>query len=347
LITIRRRHVVSLLLMVAACFHPSPAHGDTNSFALTLKIETGSVLLSWPSQPGQLFQIERGTNLPLAIGWHLLSTNWPAFGTQTVFAQSNALASDASVYRVLRLATNAFTFDWSGTNFSYSDPHRTFTGIMLKPPGNGPFPAVIISHGAGGTATGYSLTKAREMLPWGLVCIGPTLTHVAGGETNPVNMGNCPENIARATACANVLAGLGYVDTNRLGLFGHSMGAFATIGDAAALEGRIRAAVITAGGINVDSAGTSNAAPTWTEAYPVRTPFLMFHCDADPVVPPARSLLFQQLLDSNAVFNTRILYASNSIPNMSNWHNIHQDATINADVLTNTFQWFQASGVLP
>jgi len=60
-----------------------------------------------------------------------------------------------------------------------------------------------------------------------------------------------------------------------------------------------------------------------------------------------RSELFQQILDTNAVLNQRILYSSNSIPNQNNWHNIHQDAAINADVLTNTFQWFQARGILP
>jgi len=118
-------------------------------------------------------------------------------------------------------------------------------------------------------------------------------------------------------ACANVLASLAYVDTNRIALFGHSMGAFATIGDAAVLGSRIRTAAITAGGAIPDSAGTNNAAPTWTEASPVHIPFLMFHCDADPVVPPVRSELFQQLLNSNAVLNLRILYPSNSIPKAS------------------------------
>jgi dienelactone hydrolase len=186
------------------------------------------------------------------------------------------------------------------------------------------------------------------MSAWGMVCIGPTLTHVAGGETNPISMGNCPENLARATACANVLASLSYVDTNRIALFGHSMGAFATIGDAAALGGRIRAAGITAGGVISDTPNAAtNPAPTIAEASPVRTPFILFHCDADPVVPPVRSQLFQQLLNSNSVLNLRILYSSNSIPNTNNWHNIHQDAAVNADVLTNTYQWFKARGVLP
>jgi hypothetical protein len=73
----------------------------------------------------------------------------------------------------------------------------------------------------------------------------------------------------------------------------------------------------------------------------------MFHCDGDPVVPPVRSQLFQQVLNTNGVLNQRIVYSSNSIPNPNNWHNLHQDTSINADVLTNTFQWFKARGVLP
>ena len=320
---------------------------DTNSLQLTLQFQSANAYLQWPSQPGELFQVEHRTNVHSPGDWQPLSTNWPAIGTQTGFIHSNARNAAAGFYRVVRFGTPAFTFNWSGTNFTYTDSQRAFSGIMLKPAGSGPFPAVIINHGAGGTATGYSLMKAREMSPWGLVCIAPTLTHVAGGETNPPNMGHCPENIARAVACADVLAGLGYVDTNRIAVFGHSMGAFATIGDAAALSNRVRTAIISAGGVIPDSGGTTNAAPTVTEASPARTPFLMFHCDADPIVPAARSQLFQQMLNSNGVANLRVIYSSNSIPNQSNWHNIHQDPTINADVLTNTFQWLQSRGVLP
>jgi dienelactone hydrolase len=254
----------------------------------------------------------------------------------------------AGFYRVLVSTSTPpvsnFTFTWTGTNFTYTDSNRTFTGIMLKPPGNGPFGGVVIGHGAGGSAGGYSLAKARELMPWGLVCIGPTLTHEAGGETDPVNMGNCPENNARVVACANVLATLPYVATNRLALFGHSMGAFNTIGSAGVLVGRVRAAAMTAGG--VIPTGTNNATPTYAEANPVRAPFIMFHCDADPVVPASRSLAFQQILNSNAVPNSRIIYSSNSLP-QAQWHNLHQNATINADVLTNVFQWFQTHGVLP
>jgi dienelactone hydrolase len=345
--TLRVRRITVVLLTVLASAPAVPARAETNNLRLSLDTQNNNVRLRWPTAPTERFQVEHRPGLESLATWQPLVTNLPAgSGAETAFIHSNALNASAGFYRVLRWP--AFTFDWSGTNFTYTDAERTFTGILLKPPGNGPFPAVIISHGAGGTATGYSLNKAREMSAWSMVCIGPTLTHAAGGETNPVNMGNCPENLSRATACANVLASLPYVDTNRIALFGHSMGAFATIGDAAALVGRIRAAAITAGGVISDSPNaSSNAAPTVTEASPVRTPFILFHCDADPVVPPVRSLLFQQVLNSNAVLNLRILYSSNSIPNTNNWHNIHQDAAVNADVLTNTFQWFKARGVLP
>src|SRR5687767_4419388 len=53
-------------------------------------------------------------------------------------------------------------------------------GVLLRPSGPGPFPAVIISHGAGGSSDGYSRTIAREMVGWGLVCIATNYTHAGG-----------------------------------------------------------------------------------------------------------------------------------------------------------------------
>jgi dienelactone hydrolase len=331
-----------------ACWLLASFAGESRAAVVAgIRVQGSDTVLNWLSEPGATYVVEHNASLDSA-GWQMLTTNLPANASgSNDLVITNALLQWPT--RFFRVSTGApsFTFSWTGTNFTYSDAQRSFTGIMLKPAGNGPFPAVIIHHGAGGTATGYSLPKAREMSTWGMVCIAPTLTHAAGGETNPVNMGFCPENLARTAACLDVLLALPYIETNRVAIFGHSMGAFATIGDAAALSGRFRAASITSGGIIPDAAGTGNAAPTVTETSPVHTPFIMFHCDADPVVPPMRSQLFQQVLDSNSVPNLRILYSSNSIPNPANWHNIHQDTAINADILTNTFQWFRNQGVLP
>ncbi len=316
---------------------------------LQLRIDGSDAVLNWPSRAGDRFRVDHQT-FTAASDWEALTTNLPASpGALTEYRHTNALASvSAGFYRVRRLTDGAFTFNWTGTNFTYADAVRTFSGVMLRPAGEGPFPAVIISHGAGGNATGYSLTKAHEFSAYGAVCIGPTLTHVAGGETNSANMGHCPENFARMVACTEVLASLAYVDTNRIALFGHSMGAFATIGSAGGdLRLRVRAAATTAGGIIPDAAGTQQAAPTISEASSVQAPFLMFHCDGDPIVPASRSLLFQQLLADNSVANQRIVYSSNSIPNTLNWHNIHNDTAVNASILTNTRRWFRMHGVLP
>jgi alpha-beta hydrolase superfamily lysophospholipase len=86
---------------------------------------------------------------------------------------------------------------------------------------------------------------------------------------------------------------------------------------------------------------------TVSEASANRVPLLMVHCDGDPVVPASRSLLLQQVLNSNNVPNHRVVISSNAIPVRANWHNIHNDPEANALLLTNVHAWFRAHGVLP
>jgi hypothetical protein len=105
-------------------------------------------------------------------------------------------------------------------------------GILLKPAGAGPFPAVIISHGAGGNANAISRGLALEMVRWGLVCIATNYTHAGsvpigapGGASEP---GASSANVARARKLLDILDSLGYVDMARIAAHGHSMGAFVT-----------------------------------------------------------------------------------------------------------------------
>jgi len=267
--------------------------------------------------------------------------------TVTITVSDGALTSSTSFTLTVNSAGGfTFTPNLANNTFTYSDAQRTFTGIFVKPAGNGPFPAVIINHGQGGSPSSYSLPKANEMSPWGLVCIGPELTHVGGGETAPETTGNCPENVARGEACLNALVSLSYVDPNRIAIFGHSKGAYATIGQVAALTSRLKAAGMTAGGIVPDSAGTNSAAPTTTEATPVRTPFIMFHGTVDPSVSPSFSLSFQNLLTSLNVSNDRILYDTSSYT-PDEQHNLQKIPSINADFLTKLHAWFITQGVLP
>src|ERR1041385_8489537 len=54
------------------------------------------------------------------------------------------------------------------------------TGVLFKPAGSGPFPAVVLSHGSDGNAAIIASGLAPTMVSWGLVCIGTNYTHSSG-----------------------------------------------------------------------------------------------------------------------------------------------------------------------
>jgi len=235
-----------------------------------------------------------------------------------------------------------FTFTVNGETFTYSDAQRTFSGLILVPPGPGPFPAIVFDHGQGGTPNSYP--NVDVMLSWGAVVIAPTLTHVAGGETAPATTGQCPENLARGIAIADALATLAYVDPTRIAWFGHSKGAYATIGQVSALGARVRVAAMSAGGVLPDAAGTAQAAPTHGEAIGTVAPFIMFHGSEDGSVPPPRSLDFQVQLDARSVPNSRVVYDVTGLPGELQ-HNLHQVPAINTDMLAQTLAWYTQWGL--
>jgi dienelactone hydrolase len=301
----------------------------------------GSVRLDWNAETGGWYQVEYSADLVAwraagtALNTAATSANWTDDGTAT---GAHPTSVTQRFYRLRPLGV--FTVTYNGSTFTYTDADRTITGVWFKPSGAGPFPACIISHGQGGTAASYSADKAGEFLPWGLGSIAPNYAHQANGDTSPIMSGFSPENLARGVACRNILATLPWVDQNRVVLWGHSKGAWLTIGLAGAIADRVVAAGNSAGGILDDSAGVNQAAPTTTQAVPVRAPWIMFHGDGDVTVQPSQSLLFQQLLTSLGVPNQRILYSTTL-------HNLHQDSTINADMLANYHAWLQTYGVLP
>ena len=130
-------------------------------------------------------------------------------------------------------------------------------GILLKPRGRGPFPAVVLSHGAGGNAQSYGRELGSVMRKWGLVCIAVNYTHARGVPLGApgtlLQQGASPANAFRAHAAVTVLARLGYVDVRRVAAHGHSMGAFVTTAFVAAYPGDVRVASHTAGGVLLDA----------------------------------------------------------------------------------------------
>lgn len=220
-----------------------------------------------------------------------------------------------------------------GDDWTYEDGGFRMSGILLKPEGSGPFPAVLISHGLGGSAQGFGLTKAREMVGWGLVCIAPDYTHIRGGEGSREQFGARPENLRRAATCLAILRSLPYVDSSRLAGYGHSMGGFVTIGLCSSQN--LQAAAITGSGI---APVADQAAPSPEVAAKVKTPFLMLHGADDTTVRPEQSAEFKRILDRNKVPNDRLIADGEGHP---------IDQTMREEVFGLIREWFVRNGVLP
>lgn len=241
-----------------------------------------------------------------------------------------------------------------GERWAYREGDWEMTGILVKPEGEGPFPAVVISHGRGGSAGSFGLQKAREMVSWGFVCIAPDYTHAGPamggkgkgpmgprpgqerpgqGQAPPADLGASAENLRRAKTCLDLLAKMPEVDPERLAAYGHSMGGFVTIGLAAVEPHRLRAAAITGSGV---SPRDGFPAPSTALAAQVVTPFLILHGDADPVVRPEQSAAFAEALKAAGVEHERILYPGEGHP---------IDQTKREAVFSAVRAWFAKQGV--
>jgi len=224
-------------------------------------------------------------------------------------------------------------FSQNNEYWSYRDGNWNIHGILVKPKGPGPFPAIIVSHGKGSTAETFARSKADEFLKWGMVTIAVDYTHsLTGSEAD--SDGYSKENLRRAMKCLAILRDQPYVDGNRIAAYGNSMGAFLTIGLAAESKANLKAAIITAGGL---SAKPGYPAPTSDIAEKIKVPMLILHGETDPVVPAERSERLKIILDKNKVANERKVYPGEA-------HNINR--TQEADVFAQIRAWLVKYKVL-
>ena len=210
-------------------------------------------------------------------------------------------------------------------------------GILMKPAGAGPFPAVIISHGTGSNASGYSRDVARVMVGWGLVCIATNYTFAGGvpigAPGTSSEAGATPNNVRRARRLVDILQALGYVDMNRVALHGHSAGAFVTEVTAAAHPDLFRAASHTAGGIASDE---SRFPPTESAIANIRAPYQIHHGERDSAVPLIADELFAAALRRRGVINELLTYPGAG----------HDDVRLDPAVLDRIRAWYRSKGVL-
>lgn len=184
-------------------------------------------------------------------------------------------------------------------------------GILLKPIGRGPLPAIIINHGTGGNANGYSRTVAKTMVAWGYVCIATNYTHSGGvpcgspGQCIASEFGASQNNILRAMKCFDILASLYYVDTNFVLTFGHSRGAFLTTAIVGTHPDRFAGAAHTAGGVSTLPGST---APDTAIANDITVPYMIHHGNIDSTVNILMDQKLHSILTANSVTNKFIVY---------------------------------------
>jgi dienelactone hydrolase len=211
------------------------------------------------------------------------------------------------------------------------------TGVLFKPAGAGPFPAVIVSHGAGGSATNYSRNVGATIARWGAVVIATNYTHAvngpAGAPGGTNELGGSAANVQRARRLAELLRALRYVDMTRLAAHGHSMGAFVTAALAATHPTLLRAASHTAGGVRADA--VAGPAPSETQGRSIRTPYQMHHGDRDLVVLLAADERLRAALVAAGTTHELNVYEGAD----------HDDVAFNTAVLDRVRAWYTRHGV--
>ena len=211
------------------------------------------------------------------------------------------------------------------------------TGVLLKPAGAGPFPAIIVSHGFGGSATNYSRNVGTTMVRWGAVVMATNYTHAGTGPVGApggvAELGASAVNVQRARRLAELLRALGYVDMTRLAAHGHSMGAFVTTAFAATHPSLLRAASHTAGGVRPDA--TPGPAPSESDGGAIRTPYQAHHGDRDAVVALSADQRLSTVLTAAGTTHELHVYPGAD----------HDDVAFNATVLDRVRTWYARHGV--
>ncbi len=128
----------------------------------------------------------------------------------------------------------------------------TVSGVLLKPPGDGPFPAVVLNHGYIDPAV-YSPGQGLKREQDRLARAGFVVLHVDyrghAGSDDPTEEFDLEGRIGYARDAIHAVLALkqtDYVDPEKVAMFGRSMGGAVTMNALVAYPGLVKAAVIYA-----------------------------------------------------------------------------------------------------
>jgi dienelactone hydrolase len=268
--------------------------------------------------------------LPLAV----VALAWAATASEA--GEPTAPLAECSAFLVTGDPHSQLGATW--TYDSTDDGVRyVLEGVLFTPPGSGPFGAVIVSHGKGGTPSAYSASIARTFVTWGLVAIGPMYTHApdaqdAGNEPQGPD-GASEANVRRAHKARDLLSCLGTVDLSRVAAHGHSMGAFVTGQLLGTHPADFRVASHTAGGVG---SGPNTTRPE--AAAKIVAPYGIHHSDADVVVPLIFDRELAAILTDNGVFHRLVTAPYQGLS--------HAQMAQNPVMLERVRRWYESHGLL-
>jgi dienelactone hydrolase len=232
----------------------------------------------------------------------------------------------------------AWTYVATKNGIAYDLRGRLYRPATPPAGGHALYPAVVISHGAGGNVDGYSAAIARTMVGWGLVCIMTNLTHAGGVPLGSPGLaterGASAANVLRNMACVDLLQGLGYVDLRRVAAHGHSMGAFATGALLGTHSERFLVGSHTAGGMSTQPQAAATSA---AQAAAIAVPYQLHHGDADTTVPLALDQALSNQLANNPTVHQLLVY-----PGFT-----HAQIATDAGMLATVRAWYVLHGLLP
>ena len=122
-------------------------------------------------------------------------------------------------------AAEPVKFKSTDTGFGVGEP--VLTGTLTRPAGKGPFPAVVLLHGCGGISKRDNI-YAEKLAGWGFVALQVDSFRPRGymrvcDDRNVIQY-MVPKRVLDAYDAKTYLAGLPFVDANRIGVLGWSHG---------------------------------------------------------------------------------------------------------------------------
>lgn len=151
--------------------------------------------------------------------------------------------------RVLR--TELETADYTRQQVTYRSDDLTVSGVLLRPKGRGPFPAIVLNHGyiePSVYVTGQGLAREQDALARaGYVVLHTDYRgHAAGDDVPQLDRETRLGYTRDAVNAVDALKKLPYVDPERLAMLGRSMGGGVTMNALVTQPGLVDAAVIYA-----------------------------------------------------------------------------------------------------